>query len=143
MDLDAVALEMNYVSDQIVNGGLVHVLGGNFSARAGNRMAITGHRSAKRQLTAADLYEVSVDGDEEPDGVSKTLGIHRAILRQTGADAVVHAHPYFATLLSYYTEKWHPIDENGLYYLGDTVRTIAAAGYMKWDLLEDELAEAP
>ena len=62
MDLEAVAAEMNYVSDQIVNAGLVHVLGGY-----------------------------------EPDGVSKTLGIHRAILRRTGSCAVVHAHPYYAT----------------------------------------------
>ena len=142
MDLEATAAEMSYVSDQIVNAGLVHVLGGNFSARAGDRMAITGHRSAKRQLTATDLYEVSVDGNEEPDGVSKTLGIHRAILRQTGAGAVVHAHPYHATLLSYYTDAWHPIDENGIYYLGKAVSTVSAAGYMQWDLLEEELAAA-
>lgn len=99
MNLDAVSEEMNYVSEKLVSLGMVHLLGGNFSAREGDRMAITGHRSAKRRLTAADLFEVSVHSDENPENISSTLGIHRAILRRTEAGAVVHAHPYYATLI--------------------------------------------
>lgn len=141
MDLKAIAQDMNDVSEKLVSGGLVHLLGGNFSARTGNRMAITGHASAKHRLTADDLFEVGVDSDENPSGISSTLGIHRAILRRTNAGAIVHAHPYYATLLSYYTDHWSPIDENGIYYLGEAVHAVASEGYMKWALLEDELAE--
>ena len=141
MDLVHIAKEMNYVSEKLVSMGLVHLMGGNFSVRDGNQMAITGHRSAKRSLTADDLYVVGVDTDDELEGISKTLGIHREILRKTRTTAVVHAHPYYATLLSYFTDEICPIDENGIFYLGTKVHCVASEGFMKWALLDNDLAE--
>ncbi len=141
MDLEAIAAEMSDVSEKLVVTGMVHIMGGNFSVREGDKMAITGHRSAKRTLAAKDLYVVDVHSDEPVEGASATLGMHRAIFRKTGAAAVVHAHPYYATLLSYYTNVICPIDENNIYYLGEKVYCIQAEGYMKWDLLAEQMAE--
>ena len=114
MNLDAIALEMSDVSEKLVTANMVHLLGGNFSVREGEKMAITGHRSAKKALSGKDLFVVDVHSDEPVQGASATLGMHRSIFRKTGAAAIVHAHPYYATLLSYYTDVICPIDENNI-----------------------------
>lgn len=141
MNLEAIAAEMSDVSEKLVVTGMVHLLGGNFSVRDGERMAITGHRSAKRDLSGDDLFVADVNSDESVEGASSTLDMHRAIFRMTDADAIIHAHPYYATLLSYYTDVICPIDENNIYYLGERVYCIQSEGYMKWALLADQMAE--
>ncbi len=142
MNLETIAAEMTDISEKLVVSGMVHLMGGNFSVREGDRLAITGHFSAKRALHAEDLFLAGVDDDEPVEGASATLDMHRAIFRKTEAAAIVHAHPYHATLLSYYTDVICPIDENNIYYLGEKVHCIRAAGYMKWDLLAEEMADA-
>ncbi len=104
MNLETIAAEMSDISEKLVVSGMVHLMGGNFSVREGDRMAITGHFSAKRALHAEDLFLAGVDDDEPVEGASATLDMHRAIFRKTDAAAIVHAHPYHATLLSYYTD---------------------------------------
>ena len=141
MDLDQIAAEMTEVSDKLVLAGLVHLLGGNFSVRHGNQLAITGHRSAKKALTRHDLHVGEVDLDDQIAGASATLHMHRAIYRKTDAKAVIHAHPYYATLISYYTDVVRPIDENNIYYLGKEVFCIRAEGYMMWDRLAEQMAD--
>ena len=141
MNLEAIAAEMSDVSEKLVMTGMVHLLGGNFSVREGERMAITGHRSPKRHLSGSDLFVADVNSDELVAGASSTLGMHRSIFRMTEADAIIHAHPYYATLLSYYTDVICPIDENNIYYLGERVFCIQSEGYMKWALLADQMAE--
>ena len=141
MNLDAIALEMSAVSEKLVATNMVHLLGGNFSVREGEKMAITGHRSAKKALSGKDLFVADVHSDEPVQGASATLGMHRSIFRKTGAAAIVHAHPYYATLLSYYTDVICPIDENNIYYLGEKVFCIQSEGYMKWALLAEQMAE--
>ena len=141
MNLEVVAAEMSEVSEKLVVTGMVHLLGGNFSVREGENMAITGHRSPKRDLTGKDLFAADVHSDEPVEGASATLGMHRSIFRNTDAAAIIHAHPYYATLLSYYTDVICPIDENNIYYLGERVFCIQSEGYMKWALLADQMAE--
>ena len=141
MNLEAIAAEMSDVSEKLVMTGMVHLLGGNFSVREGEKMAITGHRSPKRHLSGSDLFVADVNSDELVAGASSTLGMHRSIFRMTEADAIIHAHPYYATLLSYYTDVICPIDENNIYYLGERVFCIQSEGYMKWALLADQMAE--
>lgn len=141
MNLEAIAAEMSDVSEKLVVTGMVHLLGGNFSVREGEKMAITGHRSAKRHLSGNDLFVADVNSDESVEGASSTLDMHRSIFRMTDADAIIHAHPYYATLLSYYTDVICPIDENNIYYLGERVYCIQSEGYMKWALLADQMAE--
>lgn len=141
MNLEAIAAEMSDVSEKLVMTGMVHLLGGNFSVREGEKMAITGHRSPKRHLSGSDLFVADVNSDELVAGASSTLGMHRSIFRKTEADAIIHAHPYYATLLSYYTDVICPIDENNIYYLGERVFCIQSEGYMKWALLADQMAE--
>ena len=141
MNLEVIAAEMSEVSEKLVVTGMVHLLGGNFSVREGEKMAITGHRSPKRDLTGKDLFAADVHSDEPVEGASATLGMHRSIFRKTDAAAIIHAHPYYATLLSYYTDVICPIDENNIYYLGERVFCIQSEGYMKWALLADQMAE--
>ena len=141
MNLETIAAEMSDVSEKLVMTGMVHLLGGNFSVREGEKMAITGHRSPKRHLSGSDLFVADVNSDELVAGASSTLGMHRSIFRMTEADAIIHAHPYYATLLSYYTDVICPIDENNIYYLGEQVFCIQSEGYMKWALLAEQMAE--
>ena len=141
MNLETIAAEMSDVSEKLVMTGMVHLLGGNFSVREGEKMAITGHRSPKRHLSGSDLFVADVNSDELVAGASSTLGMHRSIFRMTEADAIIHAHPYYATLLSYYTDVICPIDENNIYYLGERVFCIQSEGYMKWALLAEQMAE--
>ena len=141
MNLDAIAEEMSEVSEKLVVTGMVHLLGGNFSVREGDKMAITGHRSAKKTLTSKDLFVADVHSDEPVEGASSTLGMHRSIFRKTNAAAIIHAHPYYATLISYFTDVICPIDENNIYYLGEKVFCIQSEGYMKWALLAEPMAD--
>ena len=141
MDLGVIAEEMSDVSEKLVVTGMVHLLGGNFSVREGDKMAITGHRSAKQTLTGKDLFVANVHSDEPVEGASATLGMHRSIFRKTQAAAIIHAHPYYATLISYYTDVICPIDENNIYYLGEKVFCIQSEGFMKWALLADQMAD--
>ena len=140
MNLSAIADEMTYVSDKLVALGMVHLVGGNFSVRYGNKMAITGHRSAKRSLTGEDLFVGCVDDDTPIEGASATLDMHRTIFRRTETNAIVHAHPYYAILLSFYTNVICPIDENNIYYLGEKVYCAHAPDFMRWATLSDEIA---
>ena len=141
MNLSAIAAEMTDVSEKLVVAGMVHLLGGNFSVRVGDKLAITGHRTAKRSLCGEDLFVAGVLDDEPVAGASATLDMHRAIFRKTDALAIVHAHPYYATLLSYFTDVICPIDENNIYYLGERVHCVHAPEFMHWDQLATEIAE--
>jgi L-fuculose-phosphate aldolase len=109
--------------------------------RLGDQLLITktsllGGREGDTQTVVTGIYE---DDDATP-WASSALPIHRAIYRTTSANAVVHAHPYHATLLTFFRDAIEPIDENGLIYLGPKVAVIAAPMRNAWNLVADELA---
>ncbi len=99
--------------------GLVSSHAGNISAREGSRVHITRKGGMTSRLSAADIVEVDMERADDPAVLlaSSEYVIHRAIYHTTGAGAVVHAHPPYATLLSMSGELV-PVDVEGGYHLG-------------------------
>jgi L-fuculose-phosphate aldolase len=141
-ELERIALEMSTYSDMLVNQGLLHLKGGNLSARLVEDLVITRTRSLKEDIVAEKLIVAPIFTDEPVDNASSTLSMHRAIYRKTSAKAILHAHPYHPTLLSYYRDGFSPLDENGLIYLGKFVPSVTAPGFMAWEEIDEAMADA-
>jgi L-fuculose-phosphate aldolase len=140
-DQDGVAEQVLGYARRLVDLGQLPWFGGNNSVRMGDQLLITrtsllGGREGNRQTVVTGIFE---DDDATP-WASSALPIHRAIYRTTSAKAIVHAHPYHATLLTFFRDSIEPIDENGLIYLGSRVAVIAAPKRNAWNLVADELA---
>jgi L-fuculose-phosphate aldolase len=70
------------------------------------------------RITQDDLVHVDAIGPDPNDNrASSELIVHRAIYRVTGAAAIVHAHPPYATLLSMFQDELAPVDSEGCYLL--------------------------
>lgn len=97
--------------------GLVSSHAGNMSVRAGNLVYITRTRSMTGRLSPSDIIEVDIERPDDPNlnRASTEYAVHRAIYMSTGAGAVVHAHPPYATLLSFAGELV-PVDAEGSYH---------------------------
>ena len=98
--------------------GLVSSHAGNMSVRTGQGICITRTKSMLGRITRDDVVDVNVVGPDPNDSrASSELIVHRAIYRVTGAGAIVHAHPPYATLLSMFRDELTPIDSEGCYLL--------------------------
>lgn len=148
-ELERIAQDMRTYTDMLVSQGLLHLKGGNVSARLGEELIITRTRSFKHDLVAGRLIRAAIDSDDSVEHASSTLAMHRAIYRRTEAQAVMHGHPYHPALLSYYLDGFRPLDENGLIYLGEFVPCVAAPAFMAWEeeqvvaAMAEALASAP
>ena len=141
-DIERIASDMATYSDMLVNSGLLHLKGGNFSVRLGAELIITRTRSFKKDLVPERLIRAAIDSDDAVEDASSVLSMHRSIYRKTDAQAIIHAHPYHAALLSFFVDEFHPVDENGLIYLGPRIRVVAAQEYMNWKAVDEEMADA-
>ena len=97
--------------------GLNNSHSGNMSVRANRMMAITRSGSMLHRLDYNDIVETLIDGeDAETARASRERPVHRAIYLQTGAQAIVHAHPPQLIALSFFTDKFEPVDAEGRYF---------------------------
>jgi L-fuculose-phosphate aldolase len=113
--------------------GLVSSHAGNLSVRTGTAIWITRTGAMLGRITRDDAIEVDPVGPDPIDShASSELTVHRAIYGATGAGAVVHAHPPYATLLSMLQDELTPIDSEGYYVLGRVhvvdIGAVVAAG---------------
>jgi L-fuculose-phosphate aldolase len=98
--------------------GLVSSHAGNMSVRTREGICITRTKSMLGRIGSGDLVEVDALGPHPNDAkASSELIVHRAIYRETGAGAIVHAHPPYATLLSMLADELCPVDSEGCYLL--------------------------
>lgn len=95
--------------------GLISSHAGNISVRTGRKICITRKGAMLGRLAPDDLVEIDLDDVSDALRASSELPVHRAIYRKTGAFAVVHAHPPYATLLSMAHEELIPVDWEGCY----------------------------
>jgi L-fuculose-phosphate aldolase len=116
---DARVKEIIEIGRDMFLRGLVSSHAGNISIREGSRVYITRKGGMTSRLSAADIVEVDMEHADDPAALlaSSEYIIHRAIYVATGARAVVHAHPPYATLLSMSGELV-PVDVEGGYHLG-------------------------
>lgn len=94
---------------------LVDSHGGNLSIRRGDKIYITRRDSMLGDLKEGDIVEVGLIGGGEEDKASRELPAHRAVYRETKAEAIVHAHPAMAIAISITDNKIVPQDAEGLY----------------------------
>ena len=120
-EIEQIANEMALYSDLLVDSGLLHLKGGNYSVRLGKDLVITPTKCFKKDLVPEKLLRAKIDSDEKVENASSVLSMHRAIYRKTDAQSVIHAHPYYASLLSFYIDEIRPVDENGKLYLGPLI----------------------
>jgi len=99
--------------------GLVSSHAGNLSVRTRATIWITRTGSMLGRITHEDVIEVGQVGPGPLDSrASSELAVHRAIYGATGAGAVIHAHPPYATLLSMLQNELLPVDLEGYRVLG-------------------------
>ncbi|MBI2868248.1 MAG: aldolase [Chloroflexi bacterium] len=122
--------------------GLVSSHSGNLSVRAGDRLIITRRGSMLGALQENDLIETGVSKNSRATPLASVeLSVHRAIYQQTQAQAVVHAHPPYATAISLIDCEITPSNMEGLVILG-TVPVIGCAGDVRPGALADDIAQA-
>jgi len=98
--------------------GLISSHAGNMSARVGDRIYITRRGAMLGRLSETDIVRLDLEKDD-PDKLlmaSSEAPVHRAIYQNTGALAIVHAHPPYATLLSMTEDALIPVDWEGSYF---------------------------
>ncbi|MCK2212547.1 class II aldolase/adducin family protein [Actinomadura sp. ATCC 31491] len=110
--------------------GLVIGTSGNLSARRGDLVAVTPSGVALDRLTpgscpVVDVEGHLVEGDLQP---SSETPMHLAIYRSTGAQAVVHTHSVFGTVVATTMSELPPVHYNAL-LLGGVVKVAEYATY--------------
>ncbi|MGD9115957.1 MAG: aldolase [Dehalococcoidia bacterium] len=102
------------VGHDLFTKGLVSSHSGNLSIRLGERLIITRRGSRLNCLEENDLIETGLNkNDRNTPLASVELPVHRAIYRETRAQAIVHAHPPHAVVLSLTEREIVPIDTEG------------------------------
>lgn len=143
MNLDQIATEMTSYMRLMAETDLCHLRGGNLAVRTGDdEFVVTRTKTAKENLTRDNLMVLAISSDEPEPEASVSTSLHRLIFRKTDATAVIHAHPYNATLLSFFTEQIRPIDENGVLYLGQEVEVVAPPGFKEWSAVDEKISDA-
>ena len=95
---------------------LIHMTSGNLSIRKGGTLYVTRTGSLLGALGSADIVSVNVGNAHRDKGASSETPVHRSIYEANPqAGAVVHAHPPYATALSWDYETIKPIDSDSLY----------------------------
>ncbi len=135
--------EMIEFSRMLVQFNLLEFKGGNLSARVDDDHILVTRRGMKKGIPSPDdILRTGIDGDDEGAmAASSALEIHRAIYRKTDALAVVHAHPSKTVSLSFFFDEIVPQDENGVLYLGRSVKVVAAPTLFGWNHVADEMAD--
>lgn len=101
-------MENNEIASQIVKAckrldekNLIGALEGNVSAKFGNKIYCTPAGPFKADLTADQIVECDTDGRPRGGKPSSEIRLHLAAYRsQPRCQAVVHAHPIYATILA-------------------------------------------
>ncbi|MBN3032873.1 MAG: class II aldolase/adducin family protein [Candidatus Saganbacteria bacterium] len=94
--------------------GLVDSHGGDLSLRQGGKILITRRDAMLGDLKEGDIIEVGLEKGDSDASVSREISTHRAIYRETGAAAIVHAHSPNAIAVSLTDNKIIPQDAEGL-----------------------------
>jgi len=103
--------DVTRIGRRLFNEGLVGGNFGNMSIRSDKGYLIT--RSGSYLDDPGDLVRV-IPGEPVPEGASSEYRVHEAIYRETGHDAIVHAHPPCAVAASLLMDRIIPVDSEGL-----------------------------
>ena len=105
------------VGRELYEQGLNHASSGNLSILKGDSIYITKHDSKLGKLKFEDIVRVNLFDEKLDKEASVEVKVHRSIYRNTEHKAVVHAHPIYSTVLSFFYNKIVPVDAEGFFYL--------------------------
>jgi L-fuculose-phosphate aldolase len=129
------------VGERLSAQGLVSVYSGNLSIRIHDKLIITRSGSALSTISEDDLVETGIATDDSSTPLaSSELNVHRSIYQNTLAQAVVHAHPPYAIVLSFIHEKIVPCDMEG-YDVLSSIPVLVQEGMVKAGDLSKEITE--
>ncbi|MGQ9546160.1 MAG: aldolase [Dehalococcoidia bacterium] len=129
------------VGQALFTQGLVSAQGGNLSVRLGEHLVITHRGSALGCIQEGDLVETGINKNSRATPLASTeLEVHRYIYQKTSALAVVHAHPPYATALSFMAREIVPRDAEGRALLS-RVPILCARRARKLGELADDIAK--
>ncbi|OGR82227.1 MAG: hypothetical protein A2901_09515 [Elusimicrobia bacterium RIFCSPLOWO2_01_FULL_54_10] len=95
---------------------LIHMTSGNMSIRKGGTLYVTRTGSLLGALGGSDIVSVNAANTLRDKGASSETPVHRAIyLANPEVGSVVHAHPPYATALSWDFTVIKPMDSDSLY----------------------------
>ncbi|MFC1571284.1 class II aldolase/adducin family protein [Candidatus Margulisiibacteriota bacterium] len=94
--------------------GLIDSHGGNMSVRQGDKIFITHRDAMLGDLSEKDIIEVGMNAGPDDKQASREIEVHRAVYKQNGAQAIIHAHPANAIAISITDNKIVPQDAEGL-----------------------------
>ena|SRR3990172_8089388 len=107
--------QFQIIGRDLFTRGLVSGTSGNLSIRMGDRLIITRRGSGLNNLEEYDLIETGLfKNDRATPLASSELAVHRAIYRETNAQAIVHAHPPHTVALSLLKTEIVPSDSEGM-----------------------------
>jgi L-fuculose-phosphate aldolase len=128
VSLEQAAVDLVAYAHRLEADGLALGTSGNLSVRSGEQVAITPSAVPYKQLSPELICVVDIDGAirHAPGKASTELPMHLAAYRATGATAVVHTHPPYATTLSTIVDEL-PAIHYLIAFLGGPVRVVAYA----------------
>lgn len=106
--------EFKKIGSFLFQEGLVGSHGGNMSVRRGDRIFITRRDAMLGELREGDVVEVGMEPGSGEEAASEEIPSHRAIYRETRAEAVIHAHPPNSIAVSITDNKIVPQDSEGM-----------------------------
>ncbi len=119
------------VGQQLLSLGLITSHGGNASVRKGNKIFITRHASMLGCLERGDIIKLGLnETGPSTKNASFELPVHREIYLNSGAGAVLHAHPPHAIALSMVEKCIRPRDAEGAILLKEVpvIETMEVVG---------------
>ena len=109
--------EFKRIGRYLFREGLVHSHGGNMSVRNEDKILITRRGAMLSELKEEDIIEVGMEPGANDKDASVELPSHRAVYKQGGANAIIHAHPANAIAISLTDNKVVPQDVEGIHLL--------------------------
>jgi len=114
-------MDRDIIDDIIFTGkvlykeGLINSHAGNISVRDGEYIYITKTGSMLGFLSSKDVIKLPIYEKTSKDReASSELIVHREIYKNTNTKAIIHAHPIYATVLTFFLEDtFIPIDNEG------------------------------
>jgi len=110
--------EFKKVGELLYQEGIVHATSGNMSLRNSKKtFLITAHDCCFGDISNSGVVEVNLENKNLDRNASVEVIVHREIYKKTAAKAIVHCHPIFATVLSFFSKAIKPQDIEGSFYI--------------------------
>jgi len=116
--MDFIKAEILKVAKLSFKEGLVNAFAGNISYSYKNYMYITKRGSFFGDLTEKDIIKIDLKKDKISEKASSEASVHKAIYLNTGKKAILHTHPKYTVLASFFYDKIVPIDSEGKLIFG-------------------------